>query len=304
MAAAANIDLGAAIELWRSLGFPAVGEGRPAFTRADIEAVELTQRLIDLAVMDADTVHSFTRAIGHTYSRMAEWQTRLLVSALAESGSGDDVPLELIAELMPLVEKVQQYVWRRHLVGAAGRLLLRDSADADSTPTAVGFVDIVGYTTRSRRMTSRELATMVDSFEQATTRLITDHGGQVVKTIGDEVLFTVDEPVHTGLLALELTELHERDEAFPEVRVGVAHGSVLSRFGDVFGQTVNLASRLTSIARPGAAVIDRALAELLASDEQFRVKRLRRTSVKGFDHLEPWLLRRPKATQRSVEVAG
>lgn len=298
MATAADIELDAAIELWRSLGFPAVGEGRRAFTQADVEAVELTQRLIDLAVLDADTVHSFTRAIGRTYSRMADWQTRLLVSALAESGSGDGVPLELIAELMPMVEKVQQYVWRRHLVGAAGRLLLRDVADADSTPTATGFVDIVGYTTRSGRMTPRQLENMVDSFEQATTGLITDHGGQVVKTIGDEVLFTVDEPVHAGLLALELTELHERAEAFPEVRVGVAYGTVLSRFGDVFGQTVNLASRLTSIARPGAAVIDRTLAHLLAEDETFRVKRLRRTSVKGFDHLEPWLLRRPKLTDQ------
>jgi adenylate cyclase len=294
VAQSADIDLDVAVELWRSLGFPSVGPGRPAFTNADVEAIKATRRLIDLAVVDADAVHSFTRAVGRTYSRMAEWQTRLLFSAITDSATDDDLGLEMLAELMPLVEKIQAYVWRRHLLGAAGRLLLRESSDPEGTPTAAGFVDIVGYTTRARRMTSRQLANMVDSFEQVTTGLITDHGGQVVKTIGDEVLFTLDDPVHCAHLALELTELHDDDPVFPEVRVGVAYGSVLSRFGDVFGQVVNMASRLTSIARPGTAVIDRTLADLVAADQRLRVRRMRRVAVKGYDHLEPWSLRRPK----------
>lgn len=294
VAESAGIELDVAIELWRSLGFPSVGPGRRAFTPADVEAVEITRRLIDLAIVDPDTVHSFTRAIGRTYSRMAEWQVRLLVSSLAESANEEEIPLELLAELLPVVERVQGYVWRRHLLSAAGRILLRDSSDAESSPMAVGFVDIVGYTTRARRMTSRQLASMVESFEQVTTGLITDHGGQVVKTIGDEVMFTVDDPASVAELALELTHLHDGDSAFPQVRVGVAYGSVLLRFGDVFGQVVNIASRLTSLARPGSAVIDRTLADLVSDDERFRVRKMRRTSVKGYDHFEPWSLKRPK----------
>lgn len=310
VAEAADIDLDVAIELWRSLGFPSVGGGKRAFTSADIEAVEITRRLIDLAIVDPDTIQSFTRAIGRTYSRMAEWQTRLLVSALWESEE-DRPPLELIGELIPLIEKVQNYVWRRHLLGAAGRMLLRDSTDTESEPTAVGFVDIVGYTTRSRRMTARQLASMVEAFEQVTTGLVVDHGGQVVKTIGDEVMFAVDDPAEAALLGLELTELHTNDKVFPEVRVGMAHGTVLSRFGDMFGPVVNMASRLTSVARPGTAVIDREMAELIAEDPRFSVRKLRRLSVKGYEHLEPWALQRPRPRDeapaekvaRVVEVA-
>ena len=63
--------------------------------------------------------------------------------------------------------------------------------------------------------------------------------------------------------------------------------------GDVFGPVVNVASRLTSVARPGSAVVDREVAESLRDDDELRLKRMRRTSVKGYEHLEPWSLKRP-----------
>jgi adenylate cyclase len=185
-------------------------------------------------------------------------------------------------------------VWRRHLVNAANRLLLTESDDADVAPMCVGFVDIVGYTTRSRHMTRTELTDMVERFEEVTTGLITDHHGRVVKTIGDEVLFELDDAKEAALLALELLDEHLDDDAFPEVRIGMAHGNVLHHMGDVFGPVVNMASRLTSVARPGSAVIDREMAESLRDDDELRLKRMRRTSVKGYEHLEPWSLKRPK----------
>ena len=112
-------------------------------------------------------------------------------------------------------------------------------------------------------MTRTELTDMVERFEEVTTGLITDHHGRVVKTIGDEVLFVLDDPKEAALLALELLEQHLDDDTFPEVRIGMAYGNVLHHMGDVFGPVVNLASRLTSVARPGSAVIDREMAESL-----------------------------------------
>ena len=64
--------------------------------------------------------------------------------------------------------------------------------------------------------------------------------------------------------------------------------------GDVFGPVVNVASRLTSVARPGSIVVDRDMAEHLRDDDELRLKRMRRTSVKGYEHLEPWSLKRPR----------
>jgi adenylate cyclase len=83
----------------------------------------------------------------------------------------------------------------------------------------------------------------------------------------------------------------------------VAYGEVVSRLGDVFGPTVNIASRLTSVARPGAVLVDRGAHDALTGDtedadqdtrehEGFVFRRLRRTSVKGYSKLQSWVLRR------------
>jgi adenylate cyclase len=103
----------------------------------------------------------------------------------------------------------------------------------------------------------------------------------------------VDDPVEAAQAALELTERHLADEDFPRLRVGVAYGQVLARLGDVFGPTVNLASRLTSVSRPGRVLVDRGMAEALEDNDAFRLRKMRRTSVKGYRRLEPWLLKRP-----------
>ena len=282
---------------WRALGFPEADDDDVAFTQADVEALGLTQELIGLGVIDADTEQAFVRTIGRSFARLAEWQARAFLGSMVPADAdADDAAgqLEMLQKVVPLGERVQAYVWRRHLVNAASRLLLTGSDDTDVTPMCVGFVDIVGYTTRSRHMSRTELTDMVERFEEVTTGLITDHRGRVVKTIGDEVLFELDDTKEAALLALELLDQHLNDDAFPEVRIGMAHGNVLHHMGDVFGPVVNVASRLTSVARPGSAVIDRAMAETLRGDDDLRLKRMRRTSVKGYEHLEPWSLKRPR----------
>lgn len=282
---------------WRALGFPEADDDDAAFTQADVEALRLTQELIGLGVIEPDTEQAFIRTIGRSFARLAEWQVRAFLGSMVAAESDADDPVERLQELqkvVPLGERVQAYVWRRHLVNATNRLLLTGSEDADVAPMCVGFVDIVGYTTRSRSMTRTELTDMVERFEEVTTGLITDHQGRVVKTIGDELLFEHDDTKEAALLALELLDQHLDNDAFPEVRVGMAYGNVLHHMGDVFGPMVNVASRLTSVARPGSAVIDRGMAETLRGDDELRLKRMRRTSVKGYEHLEPWSLKRPR----------
>jgi len=169
---------------------------------------------------------------------------------------------------------------------------------------SVCFVDIVGYTTQSRSLDGAELVEWVDRFEQDTTTLVVDHGGQVIKTIGDEVLFTVADPAAAVEIALALAARgDDADDPFPAVRAGIAHGAVVRRLGDVFGSTVNAASRLTSAARPGTVLVDAGVHDALTSDEgaetdadtAWRWRRLRRVSAKGFDHLEGWRVRSAKS---------
>ena len=296
VAAQAGVTLDQANAMWRYLGFPAVGPHDVVFTGADVEALKVTQRLTELGILDPDRLPQFVRSVGRSFSRLADWQTRLLLSAMSADDGEEQPPLEMLSEVIPMVEEVQGYIWRRHLLSTASRIALSGSATAANDTAIVGFVDIVGYTSRSRQMSARALGEMVECFERVVTDLVVEHGGQVVKTIGDEVLYQLTDEVEAGLLALELVERSGIDDLFPEVRVGTSRGPVLARLGDVFGPTVNLASRLTSLARPGRALIDSDLAAALEDNtEQFRLRRMRRTSVKGYEHLEPWSLKRPRA---------
>jgi adenylate cyclase len=158
--------------------------------------------------------------------------------------------------------------------------------------SGIGFADIVGYTRQTRSLTQGELARLVDVFEERALAIVTAHDGRIIKSIGDEILFAADRPEDTAHIALELVEEHLHDEDFPQLRVGVAWGPVLNRLGDVFGPTVNIAARLTSVSRPGRVLADKDLADALQDDADFKLRRMRRTSVKGYRRLEPWKLRR------------
>ncbi|GDY76620.1 hypothetical protein SAV31267_061050 [Streptomyces avermitilis] len=115
---------------------------------------------------------------------------------------------------------------------------------------AVGFADLVGFTRLTRRMEEEELGELVEAFETTAADLVAAHGGRLIKTLGDEVLYAADDAGVAAEIALRLIETMANDETMPELRVGIAFGTVTTRMGDVFGTTVNLASRLTSIA-PG-----------------------------------------------------
>jgi adenylate cyclase len=161
----------------------------------------------------------------------------------------------------------------------------------DRRELAVGFADLVGYTTRSRGMGGRELGRMVEDFEGLAADVIARHRGRVVKTVGDGVLFTCVSPVDAVEIGLQLPVEWDAEDR-PHLRVGAAYGPVLTRLGDVYSPVVNLASRLTSIARHSTVLVDQALAQRLRGVREYRVRPLRRVSVRGYDHLQPWLVRR------------
>ncbi|MCW2755688.1 MAG: adenylate/guanylate cyclase protein [Marmoricola sp.] len=297
IAAELGIDREIAKQRWRSLGFTEVDDDVVAFTQADLEAMRLTQRMHELGIIKPEDEAALIRTLGRSFARLAEWQ----ISLLSRSIDPEELDLDglgaVIDEVTPVIEQVQNYVWRRHTLSAASRLLLAPPVDdEDGTGgvcTAIGFADIVGYTRQTRALSQEDLARLVDAFEARALAIITGHNGRIIKTIGDEVLFAADLPADAAHIALELVEEHLVDDDFPQLRVGAAWGPVLNRLGDVFGPTVNIASRLTSIVRPGRVLVDKDLAEAIESNEDFKLRRMRRVSVKGYRRLEPWALRRP-----------
>jgi adenylate cyclase len=283
--------------LWRALGFPDAADDDPAFTDADVQALGVLSTLIDSGFVGPETEASIARAMGQSLSRLADWQTDMLADALSRAGGPDgrgasaEEAVEAARALLPRLREVQDYVWRRHLAANADRLLAATTGQGDRRELAVGFADLVGYTSRSRGMGGRELGAMIEDFESIAAEVIARHHGRVVKTVGDGVLFTAGSAVDAVEIGLELPEVWDADDR-PPLRVGAAYGPVLTRLGDVYSPVVNLASRLTSIARPGTVLVDRELARGLRGQPGYRVRPLKRVSVRGYDHLQPWLVRR------------
>jgi adenylate cyclase len=292
------------LRLWRALGFPDAADDDPAFTDADVTALEVLSALIDSGFVGQENEASIARAMGQSLSRLADWQTDMLADALARAAGDDprsvsaDDAVAAAKELLPRLRQVQDYVWRRHLAANADRLLAA-AGTGDRRELAVGFADLVGYTSRSRGMGGRELGRMVEDFESIATEVIARHHGRVVKTVGDGVLFTTVSAVDAAEVGLELPAVWDSDER-PPLRVGAAYGAVLTRLGDVFSPVVNLASRLTSVARPGTLLVDRELAHRLEEEPGYKIRKLRRVSVRGYDHLQPWLVRRDSSAHGDV----
>ena len=297
------------LRLWRALGFPDAADDDPAFTDADIEALAVLSTLIDSGFVGPETEASIARAMGQSLSRLADWQTDMLADALSRAGGSDDRPTASAAEaveaakaLLPRRRQVQDYVWRRHLAANADRLLAA-TGPGDRRELAVGFADLVGYTSRSRGMGGRELGAMVEDFESTATEVIARHAGRVVKTVGDGVLFTAGTGVAAVEIGLELPKVWEAEDR-PPLRTGAAYGPVLTRLGDIYSPVVNLASRLTSLAHPGTMLVDRGLARQLRGNPAYRVRPLKRVSVRGYDHLQPWLVRRRPAGEDDNPFEG
>lgn len=281
--------------LWRALGFATVGDDDVVFTDADVEAVRLGDYLMESGLVDRAMDASVTRALGHHLSRLAEWQVHMVRDWLAqrpEIARDEEQTGKLIELALPTLERLQNYVWRRHLAAFAGRALAVSEDELESRAQVVGFVDMVGYTRMTRRVDETELSAVLENFEAIAGDVIAERHGRIVKMIGDEVLFVADNPLDAVEIALSLNEHAEHDERLPELRTGLASGHVLNRLGDVYGSVVNIAARLTSVARPGTILIDQVLAAEIEGNKAYDVRSLRPQAVRGYHKLRPHALRR------------
>jgi adenylate cyclase len=293
--------------LWHALGFSEAAEDDAVFTDGDVAALHALADLVRAGFVAPGTEASFARALAQPLARLADWQTTLLSSALARDGQSDragstpgDLPPAADA-LLSLLRVVQDQVWRRHLAAAVERSPAAP-AGGEERELAVGFADLVGYTTRTRGMSGAELAVMVEDFEATAAEVVARGGGRVVKTVGDGVLFTAADPAAAAEIGLSLPERWGAVDR-PPLRVGLAHGRVLTRLGDVYSSVVNLASRLTTVARAGSVLVDRELAARLRQHPGYRIEPLQRRSVRGFDDLQPWLVSRCSATDGPPDPA-
>ncbi|MFF4649560.1 adenylate/guanylate cyclase domain-containing protein [Streptomyces sp. NPDC001380] len=259
-ARSADVPMELASRFWRAMGFPDIGQSR-ALTDADVIALRRLAGLVEAGLISEPMAIQVARSTGQTTARLAEWQMDTFLESLTQSLepglSRADVAYPLVQLLLPELEEFLVYVWRRQLAAVTGRVVqAAEDDEVTSGRLAVGFADLVGFTRLSRRLEEEELGELVETFESTCADLVAGHGGRLIKTLGDEILYVSDDPAVAAEIALALVETLTKDDTMPALRVGMAFGTVTSRMGDVFGTTVNLASRLTSIAPKDAVLID------------------------------------------------
>ncbi len=306
---------------WRALGFPDPEDDEVVFTRTDLDMMRIAAETIADEVVDPDVALQMARVIGSSMSRVANAQIAALASRVAseaaeaaeaaasaatgadaaDDGGADapaavdlDAPLlartEMILDVMP---RIMDYVWRRHLQDEARRQMLR-RRDTEGGAVTVGFADLVGYTALSQQVPEQELAHLVARFEAVATDTVAGRGGRVVKMIGDEVMFIVDDPAAAAQIALDLADAFREDEALSDVRVGLAMGSVIEQDGDVYGPVVNLANRIVGIAYPGSVVVSEDVRDALRDDPELNVRSLRSHTLRDIGRVRLWRLRRER----------
>ncbi|QIB48778.1 adenylate/guanylate cyclase domain-containing protein [Streptomyces aureoverticillatus] len=321
-ARSAGVSMELASRFWRAMGFPDIGQAK-ALTEADVLALRRLAGLVEAGLLSEAMAVQVARSTGQTTARLAEWQIDSFLEGLTEPPepgmTRTEVTYPLVELLLPELEEFLVYVWRRQLAAATGRVVqAADDEEMVDRRLAVGFADLVGFTRLTRRMEEEELGELVEAFETTAADLVAAHGGRLIKTLGDEVLYAADDAGTAAEIALRLIETMANDETMPELRVGIAFGTVTTRMGDVFGTTVNLASRLTSIAPRDAVLVDGALAEELvrtgdapASETEaaalaekaekegeeppayrFALQPMWQRPVRGLGIVEPWLLAR------------
>jgi len=281
-------------DVWAAMGFPEIPYGEKAFTHADVEALKTSAALLELGVVDLDTTLVMARAMGQGLARLAEAQVDVLRARAAEQDV-DETLAELALradEVLPKLDHLIVFMWRRQFAAAVQRSIA--TVREHGMPVlAVGFLDLVGFTRSSRDWDASELERTLERFERDTARRVAQAGGRVIKTLGDGVLYTTDRALDAVDIALETVGDHGTDESLPSVRAGVSCGPVLFRLGDVFGETVNIASRLSGEARPDSLLVDKHVAELLSEEGGYEVRELARRAVRGYRGLTPFLVRRP-----------
>ena len=312
VASGAGLSLLSARKLWRALGFPNIGDEDVAFTERDQAALNTIVDLVRAGKLTEEAAISVTRAIGQMTDRMVVWQVEALVEDMVQNqGVTDAVARKrLVGELPSLVDALEEmllYSWRRQLNAGVQRLAVRAEAglasseegregDEDDAPLplarAVGFADLVSYTSLSRRMNEKTLAQLVQRFENKCAEIISVGGGRLVKTVGDEVLYIAETPAAGAEISLALCQAFTDDEILPQARVAMVWGRILSRLGDIYGPTVNLAARLTALADPGTVLVDSMTAAALEQDERFVLLPRQAEDVRGFGEIHPVELQR------------
>ena len=273
-----GVDLALLQQVQRAIGLVRVDDpDAVVHMRADGEAAAFTQRFVELG-LDPEQLVLVVRVLAEGLSRAAEVMRYTALSAIMRPGATEleiaKASKALVSEIAPMLGPMIQhmlFMQLRHMmeneaVNAAERAAGKPLPGARQI--TVAFADLVGFTRIGEVVSAEELGHLANRLAHL-ARDMTVPPVRFIKTIGDAVMFVCPDPLPMLDVVLKLVETVDTDNDFPRLRAGVASGMAVSRAGDWFGSPVNMASRVTAVARPGTVLAADSFWEGLGENREY-----------------------------------
>jgi adenylate cyclase len=272
-----------------ALGIPYTDPDQATLTDDDVEAARRVKAFLDGGLPE-DGMLQVARTIGMGMSRIAEANREIMVRTLMQPGDTErDLARRFAVAadyMLPLIGPTLMYTLQAHLLEQIRRDVIGASDLAsgevqNTLETSVCFADLVEFTRLGEEIAPEELGSVAGRFEEMATEVV-EPPVRLVKMIGDAAMLVSSEPLATLEAATRLIEAAEGEgEDFPVLRAGIAYGPTVAQTGDYYGRAVNLASRITGVARPESVLVDEATKD--AVDGAFTYSFAGERRLKGID---------------------
>jgi adenylate cyclase len=257
----------------------------PTYVVDDVAAFE-----IGMSLFGEEATLAFTRVVGASVTRIVDAAISLFYGEFDGTAPADETELERarnneragtgFAVLPSVIAHLLEQCFRMNSVRAA---MTRGDSLGQTSTVAIGFVDLVGSTPWAAGLSLKDHALALSRFESAAWNIATEHGGRVVKLIGDEAMIVASSAATVCRIALSLCAAVTADPTLPGVRAGVGYGDVTWRGGDYVGPLVNLVARMVKVADEGAVVVTAEVRHQLEPEGSWRLTDTGTHVLRGID---------------------
>ena len=245
-----------------ALGLSRLDPGERAWGEEDVEAAAHLRGFLEGGLSE-DGVVEIARVAGESLARVSDASRQVIGRTFVREGDTERDLAQRLADaaraLLPPMGHELEYIYRVHLrEQLRGAVLSQEQVAAGQIPgsqeVVVCFADLVDFTKLGEAVPPEELGEVAGLLTEMASN-VAETPVRLVKTIGDAAMLVAPEPEPVVAAALRLVEAaDEAGDEFPSIRSGVASGHALERAGDWYGWPVNVASRVTGIARPSSVV--------------------------------------------------
>jgi adenylate cyclase len=282
-----GVELEITKQQWQALGLPRLNDDEKRLSDRDVEAAKQLKQFID-AGLPAEGIMSVARVMGEGMARTVDAVLDLVGQAFLEAGESErDLGLryaQAAEQLIPVMEEQLKYVFNLHMregirSGVISATERSTGKLSGAREVSVCFADLVGFTKMGENLPPEEIGSVAGELADMAAD-VAEQPVRLVKTIGDAAMLVSDDNEAMIEAAIELVARADKArEGFPQLRAGVACGPALNRGGDWYGRPVNVASRLTSVARPGSVLTTETVKE--AADDAFAWSFAGKRKLKG-----------------------